>query len=294
MTNGPIGRALRRRWTRRLAHRARPLTDSDLLRPTMVFAPHQDDECLGCGGTIARLRQADVATDIVFLTDGGHSHGHLMERSEMAARRRDEALAAAEVLGVPADRVHFLGFEDGRLADHSAEAVDRCAALIADRAPERVFVTYSGERPDDHVAANRIVHAAVARAADAGSLNRSIEVLEYPVWFWHAWPWSRQWLPLWQFRIAQLGDTLSFPGRLRRDFRTSVDIRGQLDTKRRALACHVSQMTRLMPQDGWATLGDIGGGDWLNAFFTGEEYFQLSRPAAPGAVGNQRDVKAAV
>ena len=262
----------------------------------MVFAPHQDDECLGCGGTIARLRAADVATDIVFLTDGGHSHGHAMARPEMAARRRDEALAAAAVLGVAGDRVHFLGHEDGRLADHSAEAVERCAALIADRAPHRVFVTYAGDRPDDHGAASRIVHAAVAHAAADGAAGQAIEILEYPVWFWHAWPWSRPWLPLWQFRIANLADTLRFPGRLRRDIDRSVDIRGQLDIKRRALDCHVSQMTRLMPEHGWATLGDIGGGDWLNAFFTGKEYFHCARPGTSGTAegSNRGDVKAAV
>ena len=294
MTDGPIGGALRRRWTRRLARRVRPLSDDDLLRPTMVFAPHQDDECLGCGGTIARLRAAEVATDIVFLTDGGHSHGHAMPRSEMAPRRRDEALAAAAVLGVAANRVQFLGYEDRRLADHSAEAIECCAAIMADRKPYRVFVTYSGDRPDDHRAANRIVHAAAARAAAPG--GGPIEILEYPVWFWHAWPWSRPWLPLWQFRVAHLGDTLRFPGRLRRDIDRSVDIRAQLDIKRRALDCHASQMTRLMPEHGWATLGDIGGGDWLNAFFTGTEYFRCSRPGVHDAAagGHQDDVKAAV
>ena len=43
-------------------------------RAAMVFAPHPDDETLGCGGTVVKLRRAGVDVHIVFMTDGRHSH----------------------------------------------------------------------------------------------------------------------------------------------------------------------------------------------------------------------------
>src|SRR5947208_1953038 len=80
----------------------------DLARPTVVFAPHQDDEALGCGGTILRKRRAGAAVDIAFVTDGSQSHARLMDPAALSALRAREALAAAEVLGVEKGRVHFL------------------------------------------------------------------------------------------------------------------------------------------------------------------------------------------
>src|SRR4051812_37624433 len=43
---------------------------------TIVFAPHQDDEALGCGAVIARKRNDGGAVHVVFLTDGSASHPH--------------------------------------------------------------------------------------------------------------------------------------------------------------------------------------------------------------------------
>ena len=36
----------------------------------LVFAPHPDDEILGCGGTLALLRQKGCSIKVIFVTDG--------------------------------------------------------------------------------------------------------------------------------------------------------------------------------------------------------------------------------
>ncbi len=41
---------------------------------TIVFAPHQDDETLGCGALIAHKRNDGQPVHVVFLTDGSCSH----------------------------------------------------------------------------------------------------------------------------------------------------------------------------------------------------------------------------
>ncbi len=89
----------------------------------LVIAPHPDDESLGSGGLIQRTREAGGAVRVVFVTDGDNNPWpqRVMERrlivgpSERAAwgqRRRAEAMAATQRLGLsPADAV-FLGLPD--------------------------------------------------------------------------------------------------------------------------------------------------------------------------------------
>ena len=116
---------------RLLARRARPLAESDLRRRSLVVAPHPDDEVLGCGGTIIRIRRLGVPVAIVFLTDGEASHAGRVPPSELASIRRREATEAAEVLGVPAEQLTFLGFPDGALAEHGPALATRVAEITA-------------------------------------------------------------------------------------------------------------------------------------------------------------------
>ena len=89
-----------------------------LVARALVFAPHQDDEVLGCGGTILSKIAAGADVRCVFLTDGSASHRGLLARDELVALRRREALAAGGILGLAADRITFLGLPDGDLERH--------------------------------------------------------------------------------------------------------------------------------------------------------------------------------
>jgi LmbE family N-acetylglucosaminyl deacetylase len=75
---------------------------------TIVFAPHQDDETLACGGLIAHKRYEGLPVHVVFITDGSASHpGHpQVGPVEMAARRRGEAREALAILGVETNAIH--------------------------------------------------------------------------------------------------------------------------------------------------------------------------------------------
>lgn len=66
----------------------------------LVLAPHPDDESIGCGGAIAlHTRRLDRVT-VAFLTSGERGLAQLT--GKLAKKTREaEALAAAEVLGIP-------------------------------------------------------------------------------------------------------------------------------------------------------------------------------------------------
>ncbi|WP_221258880.1 PIG-L deacetylase family protein [Flavobacterium okayamense] len=44
--------------------------DFSNLRKVLVLAPHQDDEVIGCGGVLLRLKELNAEVQIIFLTDG--------------------------------------------------------------------------------------------------------------------------------------------------------------------------------------------------------------------------------
>jgi len=101
-------------------HAALDLVPADRL---LVLAPHPDDEVLGCGGLLQRAVSLHLPVEIAFLTYGDSNEGSflayrlhpVLEPSAvetMGEMRRREALAAAAVLGVPADRLSFLGYPD--------------------------------------------------------------------------------------------------------------------------------------------------------------------------------------
>jgi LmbE family N-acetylglucosaminyl deacetylase len=254
-----------------LMHLATEVPGKDLARPTVVFSPHPDDECLGCGGTILKKKQLGAPLKIVHMTDGCRSHPtSLIPRHELTALRRREAQHAGEALG--ADDVCFLDFEDQALIASEQPAVERVREILWQEKPEDIFVPYRREpvrQAIDHIATTNIVLAALS------SHPRRVTVWEYPVWFWFHWPWvgfkkgclRRRFLAensvkllLGSFAFLELG---SF-----------VDTSEVLSRKIAALAEHRSQMTELIPSADWTTLGKISGGEWLEMFYLGREFFR--------------------
>ena len=97
-----------------------PITSATSL---LVVSPHPDDEALCCSGVIQRVLHAGGRVSIVWLTSGDGSELDLLvvEKSlflrpsklrDLAQRRMRESRDAASVLGVPPERLFFLGYPD--------------------------------------------------------------------------------------------------------------------------------------------------------------------------------------
>jgi LmbE family N-acetylglucosaminyl deacetylase len=239
----------------------------------VVFAPHQDDETLGCGGTIILKREAGTPVTLVFLTDGSRSHAHLMNRDELRRIRRNEALEAAKTLGVEPTEVYFLNCLNGELGKFLGVAVPEVLAILLRHRPSEVFVPYRNDGTPDHEAAYRIVLEAIGKA------NLPLRLYEYPIWFWNQWPWvSQKLLPDKNtakeiLRMLRAG----FGLRAFEMFRSGVFVADILERKRKALSQHRSQMTALIPGSEWPTLSDVSDGEFLNCFFQEYEIFCYRR-----------------
>jgi LmbE family N-acetylglucosaminyl deacetylase len=120
---------------------------SSAVQSVLVVAAHPDDETLGAGGTIALHAAEGDEVVVVVITDGSASRADGLPPDAMARRRRREAEAAAEALGV--DRLVCLGLPEGSWdAKHAARAlrpfVDAAELVYApscvDYHPEHVAV----------------------------------------------------------------------------------------------------------------------------------------------------------
>jgi LmbE family N-acetylglucosaminyl deacetylase len=89
----------------------------------LVVSPHPDDEVLCCSGVIQRVLRAGGHVSIVWLTSGDGSELDLLviektlfvrpeKLRNLALRRMQESRDAAAILGVPLDRLYFLGYPD--------------------------------------------------------------------------------------------------------------------------------------------------------------------------------------
>jgi len=266
---------LREAYRRRLKQRAIDPATDDLVRSAIVFAPHPDDETLGCGGIIAKKRQAGANVTVVFMTDGSGSHGSFMPPQELATIRRQEAFAACRALDVPGDNLVFLDFPDGSLRRHETAAVKQIGRLLRECRPKEVYFPFSADGPADHLATYHAVRRAIAAGEEPVIRNA------YPVWFWRHWPWTRQPMRVDKDALSLLAGTLkAMCGiRLLGTFSHIVDISDQLEQKRSALAAHRSQMERFWGKTEWPILEDVSGGDFLACFLQPYEVFQRREPA---------------
>jgi LmbE family N-acetylglucosaminyl deacetylase len=258
----------------RLRHKLKPLEATELTSSAVIFAPHPDDETLGCGGIAYKKIKSGAAVRFVFVTNGIASHSGRIDGPSLKRQREAEAIEAVARLGGSADHVTFLGFPDGAAMDHVASIADAAQRLLRAWAPQSVYVPHRADRPADHAATRQGVLAALARH------DRRVTVFEYPVWCWYHWPWVslRDDLPgMWRTSARQT--LLMLAGlRLLPTLNTKFWIGDALAPKRHALAAHVSQMTRPEGRDDWPILADLSAGDFLARFLNEYETFFRYEP----------------
>jgi LmbE family N-acetylglucosaminyl deacetylase len=145
----------------------------------LFIAAHADDVEIGCGGTVLKLLEAEVAVRQVVLTDGRLAAPDPAGQEAMAKTRLEEARSVAAHLMLPPP--DWFGVPEGQLAQpqREAELIERLAALLADSRPEMVFVPYFFDQHPDHRYANHLLAAALPRC---GLALPALTVHAYEAW----------------------------------------------------------------------------------------------------------------
>ncbi len=250
-----------------LERRCTELTSAELADDAVIFAPHPDDETLGCGGTIVRKLKHGANISVVYMTDGSASHARLVPAGELASLRQAEARAAANTLGLEPERLYFLGVPDGHLREHLFEIQSQLRQLLEETKPAQIFVPYRHDGQDDHLATRSAALKALSQ------LGQQTTIYEYPVWFWNHWPWMRQESGMFFYRLRDFWRSLRGSWVLLSDFNRCSSIHAELETKKAALNCHRSQMTRLNGARDWLTLQDVADGDFIDRMLSPVERF---------------------
>ena len=128
----------------------------------LVITAHPDDVDFGAGGTVATWISEGHEVVYCLVTDGqAGGSDNTVTRDEVAALRRCEQTAAANMLGVT--ELHWLGFPDGAVvADLNLRR--EISAVIRIVKPDRVL-TQSGERNYNRIYASHPDHLATGEAA---------------------------------------------------------------------------------------------------------------------------------
>lgn len=252
-----------------MRRRLTPFEVADWTASAVIFAPHPDDETLGCGGVAAKKIASGAQVRFVFVTDGSASHRTGISGDELRRMREAEAVEAVRLLGGAADCVTFLRFPDGSAIDHVNAMTAAIVPLLEKWRPESVYVCHRKEPPSDHVAVNRAVWAAV-RTSDL-----KVTLFEYPIWYWYHWPWMRMRgdLPgLWRMKLRQ---TIATGAGLRALFALNAfaDVRDVLNVKQGALAAHMSQVRGVEAAGPGPTLHDLSRGDFVARLLSDYEMF---------------------
>ncbi|MEN6325331.1 MAG: PIG-L family deacetylase [Syntrophomonas sp.] len=150
----------------------------------IVFAPHPDDDLIGCGGTMAKHLQQGHKVSIVYMTSGDAGSIKYGKR-KMTQIREDEAQKAADLLGI--SDLHFFRNPDGYL-EFNRDNLIRIVSLIREKQPDSVYIPHSRDTVRDHVTTHELVVEACRRAAGPwfqeceGEPWTVDNILAYEVW----------------------------------------------------------------------------------------------------------------
>ena len=182
--------------------------------PTLVLAPHFDDEVLGCGGLLLELAAAGAPVKVLFLTDGSGGIEEIDDRATYAARRRCEAEEVIRLLGCAG--MDVLGIRDGALVAGRAQVAAAIRERLLAERPGRLLVPSPLEISEDHRATFAALFDVLSPTAEDAALEAVVRGLE-----------------VWLYEVNHPG----YPDRL-------IDASGCLETLERAMAIYASQEER--------------------------------------------------
>jgi LmbE family N-acetylglucosaminyl deacetylase len=141
-------------------------------KPTIVIAPHPDDETLGLGGLIAEQRRRQIPVTVVAVTDGEAAYAGIQGLGRVRQREQERAL---EALGVDVNHIIRLRLPDSNVAAHETRLTDLFTSMFG--ADALIAAPWHLDFHPDHETCGR----AARRAAEIAGAT----LVSYVFWVWH-------------------------------------------------------------------------------------------------------------
>lgn len=182
-----------------------------------IFAPHPDDEVLGCGGLLQQLAANGNPIVLIHVTNGTQSHpnSHVYSQEKLNIIRPQESIRALEVLSV-AHQVMTIALDltDGNVFAQQDQFHQKLSTIIK---PNDILITpFMHDGHPDHEATGQVVV----------SFAKQHHLACYQVLIW-AWHWAKP-----------ADSRIPWHCAMRVDLTTE-----QLQRKIEAIACFESQIT---------------------------------------------------
>lgn len=120
----------------------------------MIFAPHIDDDIIGCGGAIIKYLSENKDVYIVYLTNSG-KQGSGSEKIKVIEERKLEAINVASALNMKKEKLFFLDGEDGDLINSNID--NKLQDIIKSVNPDTIFMPCFIDSHNDHFAITEIL-----------------------------------------------------------------------------------------------------------------------------------------
>lgn len=245
----------------------------------VCFHAHPDDEAIATGGTMARAVEAGHRVVLVVATRGEHGEivpGVLADGEQLGTRRVRETFDSAGIIGC--ERVEFLGYVDsgmmGEPTNHDpyafwsvdvVQAAHRLAYILREeneRGPVvlTIYDDHGGYGHPDHIQVHRVGRL----AAEIASVERVFQATM-----------NRDHIRRGLERLSDDGSSFEVPdrpaepgfGEPESAITHAIDVSGHLETKRRCMKAHASQIADdsfflAMPDEVFA---DAFGTEWFIA-----------------------------
>ncbi|WP_320667190.1 PIG-L family deacetylase [Prochlorococcus sp. MIT 1307] len=132
------------------------------MKRILIIAAHPDDEVLGCGGLISKLKNSDCEFMVIFMAEGSscrYENYQSKDANEAIIKRNNAAKSAMKYMGIM--KYEFINFPCGRLDTVPIIEINkRIEHWIKIFQPDTIFTHSSTDSNNDH----KIIYSSVIMA----------------------------------------------------------------------------------------------------------------------------------
>lgn len=141
----------------------------------LIFCAHSDDEAVGMGGTIQKLKEEKKRIIKVVFSFGEQSHPHFKE-NVVIKKRVEETKKASDFLGI--DETIFIGLPDTKIGENikTKDVQNKITKILNIYKPIRIYIPSKIDPHPDHRAVNENILKNVDKQ------KKKIKVFEFEVW----------------------------------------------------------------------------------------------------------------
>ena len=142
-----------------------------------IFAPHPDDEIIGCGGLLQQLTANGNPIVLIHVTNGTQSHPNstIYTQEKLNTIRPQESMQALEILGVAHQVTTVaLNLADGEVFAQQEQFHQKLSTII--QADNILITTFMRDGHPDHEATGQVV---------ASFAKQHLACYQVLIWAWH-------------------------------------------------------------------------------------------------------------